>query len=379
MRVVLLTHSYPRWPGDFAGAAQGALARALVRRGMSVRVVVPSEDSAGRAELEGVVVDRVRVARAAAEALRDPDALATRLRRPLAWASLLRVWRSLRIAARRQVAAGADVVHAHWWIPSGLATPRGVPVVLTIHGADAGLLQRSRLARTLAQPLWRRTTLVTAVSPEVGDSVQILAGRSMPAEHIQPMPIETKGLPWTRGGDGAVLLGRLDHQGRVELAIETVAILASSGHAMPLTIVGDGPARRRLQQRAEQLGVSALVQFAGSLPPDQARSYLARADVLLFTSRSESNAGPALDALITGVPIVSCWDSGAVVGVVPQSGPGRLCLPTADALAESVVHLQADKDRLALSRLVGESWRARLAPDHVAERCESWYRDALAQ
>ena len=194
MRVVLLTHSYPRWPGDFAGAAQGALARALVRRGMSVRVVVPSEDSAGRAELEGVVVDRVRVARAAAEALRDPDALATRLRRPLAWASLLRVWRSLRIAARRQVAAGADVVHAHWWIPSGLATPRGVPVVLTIHGADAGLLQRSRLARTLAQPLWRRTTLVTAVSPEVGDSVQILAGRSMPAEHIQPMPIETKGL-----------------------------------------------------------------------------------------------------------------------------------------------------------------------------------------
>ena len=101
--------------------------------------------------------------------------------------------------------------------------------------------------------------------------------------------------------------------------------------------------------------------------------------MLLFTSRSESNAGPALDALITGVPIVSCWDSGAVVGVVPQSGPGRLCLPTADALAESVVHLQADKDRLALSRLVGESWRARLAPDHVAERCESWYRDALAQ
>jgi hypothetical protein len=65
VRVVLLTHSYPRWPGDFAGAAQGALARALVRRGMSVRVVVPSEDAAGRAELEGVVADRVRVARAA--------------------------------------------------------------------------------------------------------------------------------------------------------------------------------------------------------------------------------------------------------------------------------------------------------------------------
>ena len=39
----------------------------------------------------------------------------------------------------------------------------------------------------------------------------------------------------------------------------------------------------------------------------------------------------------------------------------------------------ADGDRLAMSRLVGEAWRARLAPDNVAELCEGWYRDALAR
>jgi hypothetical protein len=44
-----------------------------------------------------------------------------------------------------------------------------------------------------------------------------------------------------------------------------------------------------------------------------------------------------------------------------------------------VIHLQADRDRLAATRLVGEAWRARLAPDHVAERYESWYRHALAK
>ena len=32
-----------------------------------------------------------------------------------------------------------------------------------------------------------------------------------------------------------------------------------------------------------------------------------------------------------------------------------------------------------MSRLVGEAWRARLAPDHVAELCEGWYRDALGE
>jgi hypothetical protein len=75
---------------------------------------------------------------------------------------------------------------------------------------------------------------------------------------------------------------------------------------------------------------------------------------------------------------VACWDGGAAVDIVPESGAGRLSLPAPEALADCVLDLQGDADRLAMGRLVGESWRARLAPDHVAELCEGWYRDALA-
>ena len=73
------------------------------------------------------------------------------------------------------------------------------------------------------------------------------------------------------------------------------------------------------------------------------------------------------------MPVVACWDGGAVVDVVPESGAGRLSIPSADALADNVLNLLADTDRLALTRLVGEAWRARLAPDHVAQVCEGWY------
>jgi hypothetical protein len=66
------------------------------------------------------------------------------------------------------------------------------------------------------------------------------------------------------------------------------------------------------------------------------------------------------------------------VDVVPESGAGRLSIPSADTLAENVLDLLADIDRLALTRLVGEAWRARLAPDHVAQLCEVWYRHAVA-
>jgi len=346
---------------------------------MSVRVIVPSEDPIGCADLDGVVVHRVRVAHGVAETLRDQDALAGQLRRPRIWAALLRGYHSLRTAARREIARGADIVHAHCWMPAGLATPPGVPLVLTIYGGDAGLLQRSRVARSLARPLWRRTALVTAVSHQVGESLQSVAARAVPPEQVHPMPMDTRGAPWTRGGGGAVVWGRLDQRSRTELALEALAILSSAGRPIPLTVIGDGPSRTALERRAEQLGVAPQVKFVGSIPADQARVHLARADVLLFAGKMECSAAAAMEALVIGVPVVACWDSGAAVGVVPQSGAGRLCLPAAEALAESVLHLIADKDRLELGRLVGEAWRARLMPDHVAERCESWYRNALAR
>lgn len=47
MRVVFLTHNYPRWPGDLSGSFLGTLAAALVRRGIEVRVVAPSDAGQG--------------------------------------------------------------------------------------------------------------------------------------------------------------------------------------------------------------------------------------------------------------------------------------------------------------------------------------------
>ena len=379
MRVVLVTHHYPRWPGDFSGAPLGALARALMRRGMSVRVVTPSEEFNDQARLDGVTVHRVRFSRRLSQTLTDQDSFAARLNSPLRWGMLARLWCGLKSAVRREVSAGADVVHAHSWIPAGLAAPAGVPLVVTIDGADGALLRSSRIARTLARPLLRQATMVTTVSRPLGESIQNLAGRFVGAEHIHPLPIESRGHPWTRGGGGAVLIGRLDGPGRVELGLETVAVLASCGHHLPLTVIGDGPERGALQRRVQRLGISALVQFVGAMPSDQARSYLARADLMLVTGRGQGTAVVAHEALIAGVPVVACWDSGAPVDVVPESGAGRLGLPSPQPLADCVLSLQADKDRLAASRLVGEAWRTRLAPDHVAQVCEGWYRGALGR
>ena len=378
MRVVFLTHNYPRWAGDVAGAFLATLAGGLARRGIDVRVVAPSDEGRGGEDVvEGIPVRRVRYASPSAETLAYRGTMQAALRAPSGLRALAGHWRALRRAARDEARAGADLFHAHWWVPAGMAVPSGARSVLTVHGTDAALLRRSRIARTLARPVFQRATLVTAVSRELAGWVQTGAGRYVDSSHVQPMPVDTTNHPWSTGGGGAIVVSRLTPQKRVALAIETVAFLASCGHEMPLTVVGDGPERAALERLTERLGITSFVRFAGTVPPSEVSTYLARADLMIFPAQGEGFGLVAAEALMAGVPVVACWDGGGVLDVVPPNGAGRLTLPSPDHMGDAILGLLLEPDHRDMARLVGESWRARLAPDHVAEVCEGWYREAL--
>ena len=378
MRVVFLTHNYPRWVGDVSGAFLATLASGLARRGVSVRVVAPSDEGrGGEDEVEGIPVRRVRYASARAETLAYRGTMQAALRAPSGIRALAGLWRALRGAAREEAKAGADLFHAHWWVPAGMALPGGVRSVLTVHGTDAALLRRSRIARTLARPVFQRATVVTAVSRELAGWVQAGAGRFVDPSHVQPMPVESRDRPWSVGGGGAIVVSRLTAQKRVSLAIETVAFLASCGHEMPLTVVGDGPERAALERLADRLGITSFVRFTGAVSSAEVPNYLARADLMIFPAQGEGFGLVAAEALMAGVPVVACWDGGGVLDVVPPTGAGRLTLPAPEAMGDAILGLFLEPDHRDMARLVGESWRARLAPDHVAEICEGWYREAL--
>jgi len=299
------------------------------------------------------------------------------IRRPGGWLALAGLWRALRRAAREEMARGADLVHAHWWVPAGLAIPPSAPAVLTLHGTDAALLRRSGVARRLGTPVIRRARVVTVVSRELATWVQDATATYVPKEHIQPMPVDASGYPWTTGGGGIVTIARLTRQKRVHLALEALACLVELGRETPLTIVGDGPERAALEALAGRLGVARLVTFAGAVSPDRVPEFLARADLMLFPAQGEGFGLAAAEALMAGVPVVACWDGGGVLDVVPERGAGRLTLPAAEALADAALDVLNDPERLAQGRIEGESCRRRLSPDHVAEVCEGWYREAL--
>jgi glycosyltransferase involved in cell wall biosynthesis len=380
VRIAFLTHNFPRQPGDVAGAFLLPLAAELRARGHDLLVVAPSHAGQGGEDVvDGVPVRRVRYASPERETLAYSGRMAEALTGVGAALALVGMIRALRRGARDWLAGSRGVVHAHWWVPAGLAAPRGWPMVLTSHGTDARLLAGSALARAVARPVYRRARVVTAVSTHLAGLIESATGRRV--DEVQPMPLGAVGGP-ARAPRGPVpgqlaLVARLTAQKRVELAIEALALLAADGVPARLRIVGDGPARAGLERLAAARGLTADVAFEGQVPTTRVAAFLAEAEVALFPAVGEGFGLAAVEALEQGTPVVACTDGGGVRDVLAESGAGRVVTPSAAAIAEAIRELLGDPSARAAAREAGRRWRARLEPAAVAAQAERWYEEAL--
>lgn len=104
-------------------------------------------------------------------------------------------------------------------------------------------------------------------------------------------------------------VGRLATEKNQMPLIDAVADLRQSGADMHLMLVGDGPMRTSLQQRAEQRGISNAVTFTGAMP--DVRMALKAFDVFVLPSLSETFSNAALEAMAMQVPVILTRTGGA--------------------------------------------------------------------
>ncbi len=380
MRVVFVTHNYPRSAGDMAGAFLHPLAVALQERGVPVTVVAPSDRGQGGTDsLDGVVVRRVRYASAHAETLAYTGTMASALRTPGGMLRMVSLVRALRrdAAAVASESTGPAVVHAHWWVPAGMALPRGVPAVVTCHGSDVRLLARGGVFQWLGRRTLQRAQVVTTVSRPFAAIIRERTGVVVADDAVQPMPVAAVPRPRSTGGGGLIVVGRLVAQKRVDLAIRACAELSRRGHATTLTIVGDGAERESLEAQARSLDITAQVRMLGAVAPTAVPELFSTADCCLMTAHDEGLGLAAAEAMIQGVPVVACTDGGGVLDVVGTAGGGRVVAPNAAAIADAVLSIAADPDAADAAARTGAEWAGRIDPAAVADRAMVWYQRAL--
>jgi len=384
MRVLFLTHSFPRYAGDVAGAFVLRLATALASEDVAVKVIAPASATAPpRDVLDGIPVQRFRYAPKALETLAYEGNMASQVKE--SWSAKLAL--AGLIGAELQAALSElrderyDVLHAHWWFPNGVAAAAasrstGLPLVTTLHGSDVRLGRLIKPARRAMRQVLRRSARVTAVSRWLAEEAHHVAGGEMPVVAPMPVAIEQFSPDAAVARTSALLfVGRLTRQKGVDLLLRALAILPGS---LALDVVGDGEERESLMALASSLGVADRVRWHGARPTSELAPIYRRACALVVPSAEEGLGLVAVEAQLCETPVIG-FASGGVVDVIRDGETGILVSDrTPEALARAISSLLERPDRgRELGRRGAVQARAAFAPDHAAHRYADIYREVI--
>jgi glycosyltransferase involved in cell wall biosynthesis len=384
LRVLFLTHAFPRWPGDAAGSFILRLARGLRNERVDVTVLTPhAPDLPLRDTIDGIRVVRFRYAPASLETLAYTGTMAEQVRSSWlargALASLLGagLWR---VVLERYGAAPA-ILHAHWWFPSGtigasISALTSLPLVTTMHGSDVRLARTIKAARRGLGWVLGRSRVSTTVSRWLATEAHALAP-SRAAPLVAPMPAATE-LFFPRGGrspTNLLYVGRLNAQKGIELLLQAVARARCRA---TLDVVGDGPDSESLRALSSSLGIADRVVWRGTLPQPDLPPLYRSAAALVVPSRDEGLGLVAVEALLCETPVIA-FDSGGLRDIVQHEINGLLVKDfSAEALSFAIEQLLENPSRASDWGKAGRrSVLGVFAPEAVARNYARIYRGAL--
>ena len=269
---------------------------------------------------------------------------------------LLSAWRLRRLLARRP----ADVVLAH----GGWAA---LVIALAVPGSTVRVWQRilglpldrwGRVRRGMWRTIARRFDGVVALTPDMEAEMRELGydgpvwpiGNARDPERFTGVDrlAASRSLRDEIGlGPEVPLLGFVGHlvdQKDPELAVDVLAEVRRQGSPAHLVMAGAGPRRAAVLQRIHEHGLQGKVTLLGHR--DDPEAVFCGTDLVLITSRAEGIPGVAIEAQMTGCPVVT-FLLGAVEDVV-EDGVTGVIVPWREPLlmADHVAALLADPCRL---------------------------------
>jgi colanic acid/amylovoran biosynthesis glycosyltransferase len=176
------------------------------------------------------------------------------------------------------------------------------------------------------------------------------------------------GPPPIRTSPRLVCVGRLAEQKGQLLLVEAAGLLRQRGYEFQVSLVGDGPMRKVIEQRIEDLGLEENIILAGWGDTDAVRRAIIESRALVLPSLAEGLPVVLMEALALGRPVISTYIAGipelVTTGVCGWLVPSGSVDALADAMASA---LSAHPDELQRMGLAGA---ARIAVRHDA-RLES--------
>ena len=149
-------------------------------------------------------------------------------------------------------------------------------------------------------------------------------------------------------------VGRIRREKGLDVLIDAFPHIHKSQPNAVLVVVGDGPDRASLKQRAECLGVDAEIRWLGQKSIEEVRELYSIMDVVAIPSRFEGFGLVAAEAMAAGLPVVASLVDGLKEIIINESV--GLLVPEGNSrvLARTIYELLNAPDK---ARFMGENGR----------------------
>lgn len=253
-----------------------------------------------------------------------------------------------------------ELLHVHYAIPHAYAgymakkmlKEQGIriPMVTTLHGTDITLVGNHPFYKPAVSFSINHSDIVTSVSQDLKDDTYRLFDIKREIEVI-PNFIEIDKNRLDRNSDchrslmateTQKIVTHISNFRKVKRIPDVIKIFNEIQKKMPakLMMVGDGPEKAPAEELCEQLGISDKVIFFGN--SHEISKILCFSDLFLLPSETESFGLAALEAMASGVPVVSS-NTGGLPEVNKEGFSGYLGnVGDVEYMAEKAISILSD-------------------------------------
>ncbi len=209
-----------------------------------------------------------------------------------------------------------DLAHAFFGFPTGWLCYRKagkLPYIISLRGSDVpGQHGRLQLDYKILAPafraIWKNASALVACS----DGLKERAMRFLPSVSIDVIGngVELdRFFPAEAAEKSEVLrlltVGRLSVTKRIEMLIDAVEILYRTACKLHFTIVGGGQMERQLRKIVTERELGEVIEITGRMDSEKMPEVYRQNDIFISASMQEGMSNAMLEAMATGLPIVT--------------------------------------------------------------------------
>src|SRR5215211_1310778 len=256
-----------------------------------------------------------------------------------------------------------QLLHVHYAIPHASAAYMAkkilegegvhIPVITTLHGTDITLVGRDKTYAPVVAFSINQSDAITAVSQNLRDetfrtfkiekNIEVIYN-FVDVQRFTRKPIDA--FKKVIAPNGERILLHASNFRRIKRVQDVVRIFHQVSQQIPskLLFVGDGPERGPAEDLCRQLNVCDSVRFVGK--QEQMEDILAIADLFLLTSEYESFGLAALEAMASGVPVIST-NAGGLGEIMIQGVTGYMSnVGDVEMMSEQALDILRNDERL---------------------------------